>query len=77
MPYDSSLDKEEFSKTYEAEITKVIVSVHSYNNRPKKLQITRENRDGSGTFRFTKLGRLAKEELQAILPIIQEAMSVM
>lgn len=74
MPYDANLDKEVFSKPYDTEDTKIIVSVHSYNNGPKKLQITRENKDMEGNFRFTKLGRLSKDEIQAILPLIQEAL---
>ena len=77
MPYDSSLDAELFSKSWESEITKITIGVHSYNNGPKKLQITRENRDANGNFRFTKLGRIAKEELEGILPIIQESLEAM
>ncbi len=77
MPYDSSLDEELFSKAWESEATKVTVSVHSYNNGPKKLQVTRENKDANGNFRFTKLGRISKEELGGILPLIQEASDIM
>jgi hypothetical protein len=73
MPYDSSLDEQLFSKSWEADSTKITVSVYSYNNGPKKLQITRENRAADGNFRFTKLGRISKEELDAIMPLIQEA----
>lgn len=73
MPYDSSLDKQLFSKGWEGEGTKITVSVYSYNNGPKKLQISRENFDAEGQPRFAKLGRLLKEEAQAILPFIQEA----
>ncbi len=75
MPYDSSLDKQTFTKSYENESTKVTVSVYSYNNGPKKLQISRENRDAEGEWRFSKLGRIMKEEVQAILPFIQEAIN--
>jgi len=74
MPYDSSLDKQVFSKSYESENTKVTVSVYSYNNGPKKLQISRENMDAEGEWRFSKLGRMVKEECQAILPFLQEAL---
>lgn len=77
MPYESDLDQQLFSKSWEGEITKINVSVYSYNKGPKKIQITRENRDASGNFRFTKLGRLSKEEMQAILPLVQEAIAVM
>jgi hypothetical protein len=74
MPYDASLDKEVFAKSHENDDGKITVSVHSYNNGPKKLQIVRENRDQEGSLRFAKLGRVTKEELQAILPSIQEAL---
>jgi predicted transcriptional regulator len=77
MPYDSNLDEEVFSKTYEKDGQKIVVSVHSYNNGPKKLQIIRQNLDAQGNIRFAKLGRLSKDEIQAILPFIQESVSQM
>mgnify|MGYP003395115730 FL=1 len=77
MPYDASLDKEVFAKSHENDDGKITVSVHSYNNGPKKLQIVRENRDQEGALRFAKLGRMTKDEAQAILPLIQEALSNM
>ncbi len=73
MPYDSSLDQKLFSKEWETEEVKISVSVFSYNNGAKKLQISRENKDAEGNFRFAKLGRLTKDEAQAILPLMQEA----
>jgi len=77
MPYDSSLDNKLFEESWEAENGKVVVSVHSYNNGSKKLQIVREIKDRNGNFTFAKLGRLSKEELQGILPFIQEALAIM
>lgn len=77
MPYDSNLDEKIFSKSWESETTKVTVGVFSYNKGAKKLQITRENRDSNGDFRFTRLGRVSKEEAEAILPLIQEAVALM
>lgn len=77
MPYDSNLDKKLFSKEVEAGIGKIIVSVHSYNNGAAKLQLTRENLDADGNPRFAKLGRLTKEEAQAVIPVIQEALGSM
>lgn len=73
MPYDSNLDERLFAKSWESEATRITVSIYSYNNGPKKLQITRENKDREGTFRFTKLGRLSQEEAVAVLPLMQEA----
>ena len=77
MQYDSSLDKEVFAKSGENDDGKITVSIHSYNNGPKKLQIVRENRDQEGALRFAKLGRMTKDEVQAILPLVQEALSNM
>ncbi len=77
MPYDSSLDKQLFTKSWEGEGTKISVSVYSYNNGQKKLQISRENVGPEGEPRFSKLGRLTKDEAEAILPFIQEAIKEM
>lgn len=77
MPYDSSLDETLFSKSWETEALRLTVSVHSYNKGAKKLQINRENRNMEGEFRFTKLGRMTKEETEAIFPLIQEAIKSM
>ena len=74
MPYDSSLDNQLFSKSWESASGKITVSVYSYNNGQKKLQIVRENLDEEGNTRFAKLGRLTKDETQGILPFIQEAL---
>ena len=77
MPYDASMDQCSFSKIYESEAGRLTVGVHSYNNGPKKLQISRETRGGEGEFKFAKMGRLTKEELQAVLPLLQEALKNM
>jgi hypothetical protein len=76
MPYDASLDERLFEKSYETERERLTVSVYSYNKGAKKLQITRENKDKNDEFRFTRLGRLSKEEILAILPLIQEALKI-
>ena len=75
MPYDRSLDERVFSKSWETELQRLTVSVHSYNQGPKKLQISRENKDTGGDFRFARLGRMTKEEIKSILPLIQEALN--
>ncbi|HOW43249.1 MAG TPA: hypothetical protein P5110_01335 [Candidatus Omnitrophota bacterium] len=77
MPYDSNLDEQLFSKAWTKENQKIVVSVYSYNNGPKKLQIVRENQDQEGNYRFAKLGRLTKEEIEGIMPMIQEAITQM
>lgn len=77
MPYDSSLDAQMFSKEFVTDSGKLVVSIYSYNKGTKKLQITREVHDREGKSTFTKLGRLSKEELEGILPLIQDALKVM
>ena len=78
MPYDKSLDKELFSEEIEFEITKVRVSVHSYNDGTPKMQLSRENRNqNTGDWSFSKLGRLTKEEAEKLIPLMQKALEVM
>ena len=73
MPYDASLDETLFSKEYETEDTRVTVSIRSYNNGEKKLQLSRENKNAEGAYKFAKLGRMTKSETEAVIPLIQEA----
>ena len=77
MPYDSSLDEQLFAKSFETEEGRITVSVYSYNNGAKKLQIVRENKDPEGNLRFAKMGRLTKLEIEGVLPFIQEAINHM
>ena len=77
MPYDSSLDDTLFSKTWETDSDRLTVSVRSYNQGEKKLQLSRESKNAQGELRFAKLGRLTREETEAILPLIQEALTNM
>ncbi len=77
MAYDSSLDQKVFSKSLDTGNGKITVSVYSYNKGPNKLQISREIKGKDGNLTFAKLGRLSKEELEGILPIIQEALEAM
>jgi len=74
MPYDPGLDESLFSKSHENETGRLTVSVYSYNKGVKKLQITRENMGPEGELRFAKLGRMTKEEVEAVLPLMQEAL---
>lgn len=75
MAFDKNLDKELFGETVEFEVTRLRISVFSYNNGVPKLQISRENRlMDSGEWTFAKMGRLTKEEIEKILPLIHKAM---
>ena len=77
MPYDASLDKKIFYETKEFDNTRVTVGVFSYNEGEKKLQLSRENRAQTEEWRFAKLGRVTKQEVEAILPLMQTAIKEM
>lgn len=77
MPYDASLDKKIFYETKEFNGTRIAVGVFSYNNGENKLQLSRENIGPEGEWRFAKLGRMNKEEIEAALPLIQTAFKSM
>lgn len=77
MPYDSSLDEQLFAKSLEDEDSRLTVCIYSYNKGQKKIQINRENKNAQGEFRFAKLGRVTKEEMEGILPLIQKALKEM
>ena len=74
MPYDSNLDQQVFSKGWENDGGKIVVSVYSYNNGPKKMQIIREIKNREGVSNFAKLGRLSKEELEAQTRLADEVL---
>ena len=77
MPYDASLDVSVFKEVKEFEGTRITVGVFSYNNGPKKLQVGRENQDAGGEWRFSKLGRMVKDEVTAVVPIMTKAVASM
>jgi hypothetical protein len=77
MPYDKSLDVEVFKEMKEFEGSRVTVGVFSYNGGEKKLQLGRENQDASGEWRFSKLGRMTKVEVQAVVPVMMKAVESM
>lgn len=74
MPtFDKSLDEELFSESVELERSRITVAVFSYNKGTPKLQISRENKSAAGEYSFAKLGRMNKEEVEKILPLIGKA----
>ncbi len=73
MPYDKELDECVLAKSWENDVERMTASIYSYNKGTKKLQLTRENKNGQGGYRFAKLGRLTKEEIEALYPLIKEA----
>lgn len=76
MPYNAELDVSSFKEVVNLDTTRINISVHSYNCGVNKIQITREN-FVDGIWSFTKLGRMNKIEIEAVLPIIIKASEVM
>ncbi|MBD3163609.1 hypothetical protein GF323_00235 [Candidatus Woesearchaeota archaeon] len=75
MAFDKNLDNKLFSETKEFETTRLTVGVFSYNSGEKKLQISRENRNpNTGDWTFSKVGRMVKEEVEAVIPMMQKAL---
>jgi len=77
MAFDKNLDKELFSETVNFETTRIKVGVYSYNDGEKKMQISRENMNQDGEWSFAKLGRMFKDEAEAIVPLIEKALKKM
>ncbi|MGM5481892.1 MAG: hypothetical protein ACQESF_00375 [Nanobdellota archaeon] len=77
MAFDKSLDKQIFEESADLETTSIKVGVYSYNEGPKKLQLIRQNKNAQGEPVFAKLGRMSKDEVQAVLPILKKAYEYM
>ena len=77
MAFDKNLDKELYSDTKEFETSRIKVGVYSYNDGEKKMQISRENRNQDGEWSFAKLGRMFKDEAEAVIPMMQKALENM
>ena len=74
MPgFDKSLDKQLFAESVDFERSKITVAVFSYNEGTPKLQLGRENKNAAGEYSFAKLGRMTKEEVEAVLPLMEKA----
>ena len=77
MPYEKTLDVETFKEIREFDGTRITIGVFSYNGGEKKLQVTRENLGSDDEWRFTKLGRLSKDEAKTIIPLMMKAVESM
>ena len=77
MAFDKNLDKNLFSETIAFETSRITVGVFSYNDGEKKLQISRENMDQNGQWSFAKLGRMFKDEVEKVIPVMQKALEDM
>ena len=70
MAYDKEMDKQIWTKRVMVNNFTFDVSIMQYGEGAQKIQITRRTTDGD---RWMKLGRLTKEEITALLPILKEA----
>ena len=77
MPYDKNLDVQLFEESVEVGKSKLTVAVYSYNEGEKKLQISRQNKTDEGEYRFSKLGRMTKDEAESITAVLVKAREVM
>ncbi len=77
MPYDKQLDQESFKEIKNFGETRITVGVFAYNGGEKKLQISRENKAQNDEWRFSKLGRMTKDEAQEIIPVLMKAVENM
>lgn len=67
-----------FTKTYEGKNWRLVVGVFSYKGAKPKLLLTREHASRKYSNKpFAKLGRLSKEEVLGIMPIMEEALKHM
>tara|TARA_Y100000310_G_C20381213_1_gene668210 strand:- start:424 stop:660 length:237 start_codon:yes stop_codon:yes gene_type:complete len=78
MAFDENLNKELFSETKKFETSRIKVGVYSYNDGEKKLQISRENlNQENAQWKFAKLGRMFKDEVEAVIPIMKKCLEHM
>lgn len=77
--FDKSKDKELFKETVEVGDAKLRIGVYSYDGNDPKVQIQRMRRNEQSEYgwSFAKLGRLTKDELVEILPILEKALEEM
>lgn len=71
--FDASLDKEIYSESVEFDNSKIKVSIMAYNEGDKKLQIGRERMNpNTEEWGWAKLGRLTKEEVEKVIPLMEK-----
>ena len=73
MAFDPNLDVKKFSETVECDGSNIVVGIYSYNEGEPKLQLSRERVNADGGTAFAKLGRMTKQEVEKVLPVIKKA----
>ena len=76
MAFDRKLDKRLSKASVDVGNYRLTVSVYSYDNNPPKVQISRmrKNDEAKYGWSFAKLGRLTKQELTEILPLLKQSL---
>jgi hypothetical protein len=77
MAYEKEKDVEKFAETISFGETEITVGVYSYDEGAPKLGISRENIKEDGSKAFSKLGRMTKDEVEKVVPVIQKALEQM
>lgn len=77
MSYDPNLDRKLFDTYWQKNDGRIRVAIYSYDNGVKRIQIHRERQSIDGEWRFSYLGRLTKEEVENLLPLLKAAVEKM
>ena len=76
--FDPSLDKELFYECADVGSNRYSVAIKQYNNGVPKLHISKQTSTTiDGSYKYVKLGRLTKEEMEALMPLFQKALNCM
>jgi hypothetical protein len=65
------LDECVFAKSWENDAERMTASIYSYNKGTKKLQLTGENKNTQGGYRFAKFGKIDQRRDRSSFPINQ------
>lgn len=76
MAYEKDKDKKLFEKEADFGKHSIVVAVYQYEDGEPKLQLNKKVFSESGSM-FTKIGRLSIDELNQVLPLIEEAKKFM
>ena len=77
MSYQPELDKIYWEEKISFDKSNIILKIASYAGGSKKIQVSRELRLSNGETKMTKLGRMNRKELEALLPLLRKASKMM
>lgn len=76
MKFDLEKDKLIIKEVIDRNFYKLVVGLYSYDDGPVKLQLSKILTTKEGE-RFSKLGRLSKEDIEALIPVLQKLLPKM